>query len=104
MTHPESAPISASPAHRAHSGPMLDGPDRAASRAMLYAVGFEKGDFQKSQVGIASTWSQVTPCNVHIDGLAREAAAEGADAAGGKSGHLQHHHRLRRHLHGHRRA
>ena len=71
-------------AHRAHSGPMLDGPDRAASRAMLYAVGFEPGDFARSQVGIASTWSQVTPCNVHIDGLAREAAA-GANAAGAKA-------------------
>ncbi len=63
---------------------MLDGPDRAASRAMLYAVGFEREDFQKSQIGIASTWSQVTPCNIHIDGLARHAAA-GADAAGGKA-------------------
>jgi dihydroxy-acid dehydratase len=63
---------------------MLDGPDRAASRAMLYAVGFEKKDFAKSQIGIASTWSQVTPCNVHIDGLAREAAAA-ADEAGGKA-------------------
>ena len=63
---------------------MLDGPDRAASRAMLYAVGFEPADFARSQVGIASTWSQVTPCNVHIDGLAREAAA-GANAAGAKA-------------------
>lgn len=70
--------------HRAYSGPMLDGPERAASRAMLHAVGFEREDFAKSQIGIASTWSQVTPCNVHIDGLAREAAA-GVDAAGGKS-------------------
>ncbi len=63
---------------------MLDGPARAASRAMLHAVGFRKEDFAKSQIGIASTWSQVTPCNLHIDGLAREAAA-GADAAGGKA-------------------
>ena len=63
---------------------MLDGPERAASRAMLHAVGFQREDFAKSQIGIASTWSQVTPCNAHIDALAREAAA-GADAAGGKS-------------------
>ena len=69
---------------RAFSGPLLDGPDRAASRAMLYAVGFQKEDFAKAQIGIASTWSQVTPCNIHIDGLAREAAAA-ADAAGGKA-------------------
>ena len=63
---------------------MLDGPERAASRAMLHAVGFTREDFSKSQIGIASTWSQVTPCNAHIDGLAREAAA-GADDAGGKA-------------------
>ena len=71
-------------AHRPHSAVMLDGPERAASRAMLHAVGFSREDFQKSQVGIASTWSQVTPCNAHIDGLAREAAA-GVDGAGGKA-------------------
>ncbi len=63
---------------------MLDGPDRAPSRAMLYAVGFKKEDFSKPQIGIASTWSQVTPCNMHIDKLAIE-SAKGADAAGGKS-------------------
>lgn len=62
---------------------MLDGPDRAPSRAMLYAVGFKKEDFSKPHIGIASTWSQVTPCNVHIDKLAIE-SCKGADAAGGK--------------------
>lgn len=62
---------------------MLDGPDRAPSRAMLYAVGFEKEDFGKPQIGIASTWSEVTPCNIHIDKLARE-SSKGVDAAGGK--------------------
>ena len=41
---------------------------------MLHAVGFTREDFQKSQIGVCSTWSQVTPCNVHIDGLARHAA------------------------------
>src|SRR6187455_1647964 len=68
---------------RQFSSPMLDGPDRAPSRAMLYAVGFKKEDFAKAQIGIASTWSQVTPCNVHIDKLAIE-SAKGVDAAGGK--------------------
>ncbi|MEN9974185.1 MAG: dihydroxy-acid dehydratase [Verrucomicrobiota bacterium] len=62
---------------------MLDGPDRAPSRAMLYAVGFNKEDFAKAQIGIASTWSEVTPCNVHIDKLARE-SSNGVNAAGGK--------------------
>jgi dihydroxy-acid dehydratase len=51
---------------------------------MLRAVGFKDEDFSKPQIGVASTWSMVTPCNMHIDGLARE-ACEGADAAGGKS-------------------
>jgi len=63
---------------------MLDGPERAPSRGMLYAVGFKKEDFQKSIVGVASTWSMVTPCNMHIDQLARE-AAKGVDQSGGKS-------------------
>ena len=51
---------------------------------MLYAVGFKAEDFKKPLIGIASTWSMVTPCNMHIDELARHAAA-GAEANGGKS-------------------
>src|SRR5271154_2648058 len=69
---------------RPHSGPMLDGPERAPSRAMLYAVGFKEEDFKKPIIGIASTWSMVTPCNAHIDQLAVEAEA-GANRAGGKA-------------------
>ena len=61
----------------------MDGAERAASRAMLHAVGFAREDFKKSQVGIASTWSMVTPCNMHIDGLARQAEA-GVNSVGGK--------------------
>lgn len=63
---------------------VVDGVQQAPSRAMLRAVGFRDEDFAKPQIGIASTWSMVTPCNMHIDGLAREAGA-GADEAGGKS-------------------
>jgi len=70
--------------HRAYSKLMVDGYERSASRAMLHAVGFAREDFKKSQVGIASTWSMVTPCNMHIDQLARQAEA-GANAAGGKA-------------------
>ena len=73
-----------SAAWRKYSGILLDGPDRAPSRAMLYPVGFKKEDFSKPIVGVASTWSMVTPCNMHIDELARH-AAQGTDAAGGKS-------------------
>jgi dihydroxy-acid dehydratase len=69
---------------RKFSSIVHDGADRAPNRSMLRAVGFQDADFQKTVVGIASTWSMLTPCNMHIDGLAREAGA-GADAAGGKS-------------------
>ncbi len=51
---------------------------------MLYPVGYKESDFSKPQVGIASTWSMVTPCNMHIDQLARESAL-GVDSAGGKA-------------------
>ena len=68
---------------RRHSAKVVDGPGKSASRAMLRAVGFTDEDFHKPQVGIASTWSQVTPCNSHIGELA-DKACEGADEAGGK--------------------
>ncbi|MBS3669382.1 dihydroxy-acid dehydratase [Vreelandella boliviensis] len=68
---------------RRHSSQVVDGPGKAASRAMLRAVGFNDEDFKKPQVGIASTWSMVTPCNSHINELA-EFARDGADAGGGK--------------------
>jgi dihydroxy-acid dehydratase len=69
---------------RQFSSQVVDGLKNAPARAMLRAVGFSEGDFKKPQVGIASTWANLTPCNMHIDQLARDAAA-GADAAGGKS-------------------
>ena len=68
---------------RPHSSIVVDGTERAPSRAMLRAVGFKDDDFKKPQIGIASTWSMVTPCNMHINTLAEKAAA-GADKAGGK--------------------
>lgn len=71
-------------AERAFSSIVVDGAERAASRAMLYAVGFEKKDFKKSQIGVASTWSMVTPCNMHIDQLAVQ-VAQGINGAGGKA-------------------
>jgi dihydroxy-acid dehydratase len=69
--------------HRAWSSQVTDGYERAASRAMLHAVGFAREDFKKSQIGVASLWSMVTPCNMHIDGLARQAEA-GVNAGGNK--------------------
>ncbi|CBV41405.1 dihydroxy-acid dehydratase [Halomonas elongata] len=72
-----------SDSRRRYSAPVVDGVGKSASRAMLRAVGFSDDDFSKPQVGIASTWSQVTPCNSHLGELADRASA-GADAAGGK--------------------
>jgi dihydroxy-acid dehydratase len=69
---------------RIYSSQVVDGMERAPSRAMLYAVGFKDADFAKPQIGIASTWSMVTPCNMHIDQLARD-AAKGVDDNGGKA-------------------
>ena len=69
---------------RQYSRVVVDGIKQTPSRAMLRAVGFSDGDFDKPQVGIASTWSNLTPCNIHIDELARLAAG-GAEEAGAKA-------------------
>lgn len=68
---------------RKYSSIVVDGVTQAPSRAMLRAVGFEDADFKKPQIGIASTWSMVTPCNMHINKLAED-VNQGTDAAGGK--------------------
>ena len=57
---------------RKYSSVIVDGVEQAPSRAMLRAVGFEDKDFSKPQIGIASTWSMVTPCNMHINKLAED--------------------------------
>jgi dihydroxy-acid dehydratase len=69
---------------RKHSSKVVDGFETAPARSMLRAVGFTDEDFKKPQIGIASTWANVTPCNMHINKLAEE-AEKGANAAGGKA-------------------
>jgi dihydroxy-acid dehydratase len=69
---------------REHSRLVVDGLKQTGARAMLRAVGFGDADFAKPQIGVASTWANLTPCNMHIRELADEASA-GVDAAGGKS-------------------
>ena len=69
---------------RAYSRTVVDGLKQAPARAMLRAVGFRDEDFTRPQIGVASTWANLTPCNMHIGALA-EAACAGADGAGGKS-------------------
>ena len=68
---------------RKYSRLVVDGAKQTPSRAMLRAVGFQDGDFGKPQIGVASTWANLTPCNVHINELAGE-AIKGVDGAGGK--------------------
>ncbi|MDP6974712.1 MAG: dihydroxy-acid dehydratase [Gammaproteobacteria bacterium] len=70
--------------NRKYSSQVVDGYERAPSRSMLYPVGFKKEDFNKPQVGIASTWSMVTPCNMHINKLAEE-TEKGVNGVGGKA-------------------
>ena len=69
---------------REFSRVVVDGLKQAPARAMLRAVGFRDEDFGKPQIGVASTWANLTPCNMHIGALANAAAA-GIDGAGGKS-------------------
>ena len=71
-------------ASRKYSSQIVDGIEQAPSRAMLRAVGYKDADFKKPAIGIASTWSNLTPCNMHIDKLAK-AAADAVDTSGGKS-------------------
>ena len=70
--------------NRKHSSKIVDGVEQAPSRAMLRAVGFENEDFNKPQVGVASTWSMVTPCNMHINKLA-DSAVKGINDSGSKA-------------------
>src|SRR5260370_42239477 len=66
---------------RPRSGPLTTGPSRAPARAMLRAVGLSEEDLDRPQVAVASSWNEVTPCNVHLNGLAA-AAKEGVRQAG----------------------
>ena len=68
---------------RKYSKVVVDGVAQAPSRAMLRAVGFKDADFKKPQIGIASTWSMVTPCNMHINKLAED-VNQATNEAGGK--------------------
>ncbi len=88
---------------RRYSSQVVDGLVNAPARAMLHAVGFTEADFAKPQIGIASTWSMVTPCNMHIDKLARR-GRDGRGRRRRQGDRLQHDHHLRRHLDGHAKA
>src|SRR6185437_5144224 len=61
---------------------VTDGLERAAARGMLRAVGMRDDDFTKPQIGVASSWNELTPCNLSLDRLAK-AGKDGVHAAGG---------------------
>lgn len=67
---------------RIRSKVISEGVSRTPNRSYLRALGFEDEDFEKPMIGVASTWSEVTPCNMHIDGLAR-ATKRGISESGG---------------------
>ncbi len=86
---PASRPAAVSPSEAAErpgmkprSYEVTEGPARAPARAMLRAVGMTDEDWDKPQVGVASSWNEVTPCNLPLDRLAKR-AKEGVRAAGG---------------------
>jgi len=61
---------------------VTDGPSRAPARAMLRAIGMTEDDFSKAQVGVASSWNEVTPCNMPLDALAKRCKAGVVEAGG----------------------
>jgi dihydroxy-acid dehydratase len=78
----DSTDLPASPTMKPRSHEVTDGANRAPARAMLRAVGMTEDDFDKAQVGVASSWNEVTPCNLPLAALARR-CKEGVTAAGG---------------------
>ena len=68
---------------RPHSSTVVDGNDRAPARSMLRALGFTDEDFTKPQIVVASSASDMTPCNVHLGDL-NEHGRPGGTEAGGK--------------------
>ncbi|MHB1508852.1 MAG: dihydroxy-acid dehydratase [Acidimicrobiales bacterium] len=76
MSEPTPTPV------KIHSQDVTEGPRRAPARAMLRAVGLKDDDFAKPQIGVASTWNEVTPCNMPLARLAQRAKA-GVREAGG---------------------
>src|ERR1700710_846829 len=73
---------STQPDTKPRSRDVTDGLEKAAARGMLRAVGMGDEDFVKSQIGVGSSWNEITPCNLSLDRLGK-AVKEGVHAAGG---------------------
>ena len=74
--------MSETPDLKPRSRDVTDGLEKAASRGMLRAVGMGDEDFKKPQIGVASSWNEITPCNLSLDRLAKS-SKDGVHAAGG---------------------
>ncbi len=81
-TSPDPGTLQAAPDIKPRSRDVTDGMERAAARGMLRAVGMTDDDWDKPQIGIASSWNEITPCNLSLDRLA-QASKEGVHAGGG---------------------
>ncbi len=75
-------PTATTPDLKPRSRDVTDGLEKAAARGMLRAVGMGDDDFAKPQIGVASSWNEITPCNLSLDRLARS-VKDGVFAAGG---------------------
>ncbi|MCV7225708.1 dihydroxy-acid dehydratase [Mycolicibacterium komossense] len=82
MPSDSSGPSGSAPDIKPRSRDVTDGLEKTAARGMLRAVGMGDDDWVKSQIGVASSWNEITPCNLSLDRLAK-AAKEGVHAAGG---------------------
>src|SRR3954454_21498492 len=82
MTQSSSSASSSAPDLKPRSRDVTDGLEKTAARGMLRAVGMGDEDFAKPQIGVASSWNEITPCNLSLDRLAK-AGKDGVHAAGG---------------------
>lgn len=82
QTTDEAASVSTVADIKPRSRDVTDGLEKAAARGMLRAVGMDDEDFAKPQIGVASSWNEITPCNLSLDRLAN-AVKEGVSSAGG---------------------
>ncbi|WP_193321717.1 dihydroxy-acid dehydratase domain-containing protein, partial [Mycobacterium tuberculosis] len=82
QTTDEAASVSTVADIKPRSRDVTDGLEKAAARGMLRAVGMDDEDFAKPQIGVASSWNEITPCNLSLDRLAN-AVKEGGFSAGG---------------------
>lgn len=82
QTTDEAASVSTVADVKPRSRDVTDGLEKAAARGMLRAVGMDDEDFAKPQIGVASSWNEITPCNLSLDRLAN-AVKEGVFSAGG---------------------